>query len=91
MDLKSSIQQVKKAESIFLFFDILFLALSALGVIFFYDQALFISLDWVKLILLSACISAPLIFFNIIIISTIDDIKPREKDGLFFALTTLRY
>jgi hypothetical protein len=88
MNAKAWIEQIKDKTSFFVFFDILFLILSGIPVLFFFERQFFLSTDWIKLILLSGAITAPFFFLNTIALSSFEeDTRLEKKDGLFFAMT----
>src|SRR5438309_7611028 len=88
MDLKAWTKTAKHKEFHFVFFDLVLLILPGAGIIFLFDRSLFLSLDWVKLVLLSGAIMAPLSFINTLFISAIDDqFDPKKKDALFVELS----
>jgi hypothetical protein len=70
-------------------FDLLFLISPGIAVIFFYDYTLFVSIDWIKLILLSLAIITPLTMINTTIMLSFEqkDEKTAEKSELFGAFS----
>ncbi len=79
-----SIAQIKDKGFVITFLSVIFLILPGVLVLFLFERSLFINIDWVKLILLSAAITAPISFVNTLLITVIDDEdKPRQKDYLF--------
>jgi|GEM_PF-2859148 hypothetical protein len=88
MDVNAWIKQIKSKEFFFAFFDVFFLVVSGIPVLFFFERQFFLSADWIKLVLLSGAISAPLVFLNTIALSSFEDnARLQEKDGLFFAMS----
>jgi len=89
MDLKKLVQAVRDSGFLFAFFDLLLLILPGVGILFLYERPIFMSLDWIKLILLAGAIMAPLDFMNALVIPSLVDaeIDLRRKDNLFIALT----
>jgi hypothetical protein len=84
--MKDFVKWIKTDSFVFTFLDVLCLVLPGSATIFVFAPDLFVSLDWVKLVLLSA--SIPLLFVIINLITVTDEIvKENEKDGLFRALT----
>lgn len=82
---KQTIHAVQDRVFIVALFDIIFLILPGLTALFLYKNSLFQSLDWIKLILLSAAVTAPFAFVNTIIISASNEIEEKERyDGDMF-------
>ena len=81
------IEKIKNKHFLLFFFDILFLILPGLATIFFFQKDIFLSLDWIKLIFLSASLVAPVAFFNTLLLLGVDDKKQNSEDGLFIALS----
>jgi hypothetical protein len=68
------------------FFSTIFLILPGVLIIFLFDRNLFLELDWIKLILLSASITAPLVFLNFMIISYLDKVTLSDNKQSLAAL-----
>lgn len=66
----------------------LLLILPGVGVLFLYDQNVFMQLDWIKLVLLGGAIMAPLVFFNVLILpEAFGELKTNKRDYLFFLIS----
>ncbi|MEY4602617.1 MAG: hypothetical protein RL292_558 [Candidatus Parcubacteria bacterium] len=81
MGIITEIQGIKSRTFMIGFFDLLFLILPGIMVIFLHRIDLFQSLDWIKLVLLSASIVAPLAFMNTLAFQVVE--KTNSDDGLF--------
>ena len=88
MNVRVLVQEVRKKEFLFAFFDFLLIMLPGAGILYVFERATFLSVDWIKLLLLSGAMMAPLVFFNILVMTAWDDEPlPKNKDTLFFYLT----
>jgi len=85
--IKEFNEVIKSRKILLAFFDVLFLILPGVAMIFIFKRDLFTELDWLKLTLLSASIVAPLAFVNALLISSSENINLKEKDGFFQALS----
>lgn len=68
-------------------FDILFLITPGIACIFFYKNDLFLSLDWIKLVLLSVSITSSLSFFNIMMFDSIYNKDNKNEKSFFIDLS----
>jgi len=75
--------------TILVFFDVLFLILPGTAVIYVVKPELFVSLDWLKLVMLSAAITTPFVLSNTLALAIQESNNPDEedKDELFFIFT----
>jgi len=91
MNLSKIIESIKSRDTLFSLLGFIFLVAPGVTVIFLFDRDLFLSLDWIKLILLSVSIVVPVAFFNTLFLMSWDNVKPHEKEGLFksFIIATL--
>ncbi len=88
MNPKIWAKEVTRKEFLFAFFDLLLLIVPGAGILYVFNQSAFESMDWIKIVLLSGAMTAPLSFLNTIFLSTIDDqYDPKRKNDLFFALS----
>ncbi|MFZ2763744.1 MAG: hypothetical protein WAX80_01760 [Minisyncoccia bacterium] len=85
--VKEAISLFKDRVSLIIFFDLLFMALPGVLVVFNFDKDLFMSIDWVKLILLATSITLPVSFVDTIFILGIMEKKISKEEGLFFAFS----
>lgn len=67
------------------FFSFLFLILPGIALLFVLERDLFLSLDWIKLILLACAISVPVAFCNIILSVSLTGTS-RKEDFMHFSL-----
>jgi hypothetical protein len=85
--IKEFNEVIKSRKILLAFFDVLFLIVPGVAMIFIFKRDLFTELDWLKLTLLSASIVAPLAFINALLISASENINLKERDGFFQALS----
>ncbi len=76
---------VKDKQMLLAFFDFVFLFLPGVLIIFFFKRDLFISIDWVKLVLLSGAIMTPIHLFNSSLILSLE--REENEETFFFGLT----
>lgn len=88
MSILSEIEKIRDRHFILFFFDVLFIVLPGVAGIFLFKSDLFVSMDWIKLILLSASMTAPVAFFNTLLFAAAENIDLKEKDGFFYALSS---
>src|SRR5579871_2252265 len=82
--LKDIDKAVNNKSFLLAFLDVLFLVLPGLMVIFIFQKDLFMSLDWIKLTLLSASITAPLAFLNTLMLDSWEErFYPEKRPPLF--------
>ena len=88
MDLSKNSLKIA-TDRIFLigFLDILFLALPGIALVYFFNLTLFLSLDWIKLVLLSMSAVTPFVLFNAISIVLLDDSPAHDDRALFFQIS----
>ena len=91
MTIISEIEKVTEGSFLFVLFDILFLISPGLLTIFYFHRDLFLSLDPIKLILLSIAITLPLLCWNIILLFQLlyrgKLIDSDEKKSFFFIVS----
>ncbi|HVM76678.1 MAG TPA: hypothetical protein VMU07_00820 [Candidatus Paceibacterota bacterium] len=81
-------KEVIRREFLFAFFDLLLLIVPGAGIVFVFNPIAFESIDWIKLVLLSGAITAPLSFMNMIFLSSLDPrLNSKNKNELFFQLS----
>jgi hypothetical protein len=93
MGILREIQSIRNETFVLGILDTLFLILPGVMVIFLYNLELFQSLDWIKLILISAAITLPFNLINIFSISILSTKKLSKKQiedegNLFFNFST---
>ena len=64
MNFTRGLEALQSKTFLLSFFALLFLILPGVAIIFLFDESLFRSLDWVKLLLLSASITMPFALLN---------------------------
>ena len=88
MDIKETLKSIREDNTFSIgLLDILLLIAPGIAVIFVYQNSLFISLDWLKLILLSITITAPLVLLNTVLVPEFNDDGALKSNDLFGALT----
>ena len=85
----NDIEKIKSETFIFGFLDVLFLILPGILIIFLNKIELFLSLDWIKLVLLSASITTPFALLNtlIFVVKTAESSNKTNGDDLFGQLS----
>lgn len=66
MGVLAELEKIKDGHVLLGILNILLLIAPGVLILFWFHQNLFLSLDWVKLLLLSSAISAPFVFLNIL-------------------------
>jgi hypothetical protein len=84
------IKDVTKADFLWAFLASLFLLLPGIITLFIFERELFITLDWIKLVLLGTAITLPLSLLNILL-SLIEESRSNENVEFFghFILGTI--
>ncbi len=91
MALFRKIDDFRNKTVILVLFDLFFLILPGMAVIYFVKPELLVSLDWIKLILLSATITAPFVISNSLALAILEGNKAQtqNKEDEFFMIFTL--
>lgn len=89
MSIKESLSAVRSDSFILLVLNVVFLFLPGIGVIFLYDQELFLKLDWARLLLLSSAFAAPIAVLNGAVISALLGIEKESRMETGFIEITL--
>ena len=77
------IEKLESRTFVLAFLDFLFLVSPGVLIIFLYQRGLFVSLDWLRLVLLSISIMAPFVFLNILTFLTLTMDSTQKKQELF--------
>jgi hypothetical protein len=88
---KINVEDFTKKTTILVLLDIFFLILPGTACIYLLKPDLFISIDWIKLILLSASITAPFVLLNLLIVSVGEEDQNNDdkRTGSLFEVFTL--
>jgi hypothetical protein len=78
----NNIKVVENESFILTIFNILFLVLPGVGILYVFNNALFVNSDWIKIILLSGAITAPLILINTLVMVIL--LIEKNKDSSLF-------
>ncbi len=89
MSLISDIEKFKEETFWFILFDLIFLIAPGILILFYFDRTLFLSLEAMKLILLSISSTVPFIFINVLCFwSLIEEPDTKmKKDDVFIFFT----
>ncbi|MDQ5893686.1 MAG: hypothetical protein QG640_698 [Patescibacteria group bacterium] len=83
LDLKD-IKIVESESFIFTLFNFLFLILPGVAIIYIFNNELFINADWIKIILISGAVTAPLVLVNTFILVTIFMCNKKSTESSLF-------
>ncbi len=84
-DLKD-IKILESESFIFTLFNFLFLVLPGIAIVYTFNHELFMTADWIKIILLSGSITTPLVLVNTFIVSIFQHSKnSNDGDSLFIS------
>ena len=82
-DLKD-IKILESESFIFTLFNFLFLVLPGIAIVYIFNHELFMTADWIKIILLSGSITAPLVLVNTFIVSIYLHSKNNNSENILF-------
>ncbi|MFA7151495.1 MAG: hypothetical protein WC113_01155 [Candidatus Paceibacterota bacterium] len=81
-------KQLKEKALLLFLLDVILLVAPGIAILFIFFRDIFLSLDWVKLILLSISITAPFTFLNMLLVPELDkDYDPNRKDEFFYGFS----
>lgn len=84
MELIGDLKTLKDKAVVLGIFAVVFIILPGIAGIYLFKPELISSLDWVKLVLLSAALTAPLVVINSMAITVFENRKKEKKDTFFY-------
>jgi len=78
------IKNFKNKDFLLSLWGVFFLILPGIAATFIFAQDMFFKLSWITLILLSGAMAFPFVVFNTFVIMTLENVRPRDKDGFFY-------